>query len=818
MKISYNWLKNYVDFNLSPRKLSEVLTNTGLEVEGLERFESVKGGLEGIVIGEVLNTEKHPNADKLSLTTVDIGKDDPLKIVCGAPNVEAGQKVPVAITGTTLYFDDKPFKIKKTKIRGEVSEGMICAEDEIGLGTSHEGIMVLDPKAKPGMLAKEYFEIKQDHVYDIGLTPNRTDAISHLGTARDLVAAFNHLNKTRKFCLKKPSVEHFKTDNNDRYIDVVIEDKNACPRYSGITISGIKVKESPGWLKNYLNAIGIRPINNIVDITNFVLFELGQPLHAFNADQITGDKVIIKKLPQGTKFQTLDNIERELTKDDLMICNTKGGMCIAGVFGGINTGVNEKTRNVFLESAYFNPKSIRKTASHHKLQTDASFRFERGADPNITVYALKRAALLIKDIAGGKISSVIVDKYPNPIKRQNINIKYKNIKRITGKAIDHTTTKNILHDLDIEIKYENEEGLSLLIPTYRVDVTIEADVIEEILRIYGYNNIETSDRVISSISYTSKPDPHRLKNIISDYLTSNGFYEIINNSLTNSKYIEFSKNLKSENNVQIFNPNNQELDVLRQNLLFGGLEAIAYNHNRKSYDLKFYEFGRIYHLRKSKNKDPLTGFKEYTHIGLFITGKKHKESWATIEENTDIYYLKAFTNNILEQLGLKDNKLSYDTKISEDFLEGIRIFHQKDLIAELGQVCQEYTDKFDITQDVFYANIHWDKLLKLVKEVSLQYKEIPKFPAVRRDLALLVNKDVNFQTIKELAFKAEKELLKSVSLFDIYEGRNIEKGKKSYALSFILQNPEKTLTDKVIDKTMDKLIKTFQKQINAVIR
>ncbi|MCD4773412.1 MAG: phenylalanine--tRNA ligase subunit beta, partial [Bacteroidales bacterium] len=818
MKISYNWLKKYIDFNLGPEELSEILTDCGLEVEGLEKIQSIKGGLNGFVVGEVLTKEKHPNADKLSVTTVDIGEEHSLNIVCGAPNVATGQKVIVATIGSIIYSGDEEFKIKKTKLRGEISEGMICAEDEMGMGTSHDGIMVLNPEAKTGTSAKKHFNIREDYVYEIGLTPNRSDATSHIGTARDLVSVLNHLNNTRDYKLNIPSVDDFKTDNYSKKIDVIVKDQKACPRYSGLTISNIEVKESPDWLKNQLNSIEVRPINNIVDITNFVLFETGQPLHAFDADKIIGKKIIVKKYPKGTKFTTLDEIERELSDNDLMICNEKGGMCIAGVFGGMKSGVTEKTKNIFLESAYFDPTSVRKTSKHHGLQTDASFRFERGADPQITTYALKRAALLIKKITGGEISSDIVDFYPEKIEKWIINILYKNVDRLIGKEIDRTEIKNILQDLDIKIINETEKGLKLLIPTFKVDVTREADIIEEILRIYGYNNIEIPTKVKSSLSFRSKPDTEKLQNLISDQLSDNGFYEIMNNSLTNSDYIEKNPALDAKNNIRMLNPISRDLDILRQTLLYGGLESIAYNHNRKISDIKFYEFGKIYLLNNfEKEKDVLSKYFEEKHLSLFLSGRKNADSWKDKESNVDFFDLKIFTNNIIKRLKININMLDMNNKVSKVFSEGLIYKSNNKKLIEFGSVSPNILNDFDIKQDVFYADINWDFAITLINKSQIEYKKVSKFPAVKRDLALLINKNVTFDEIEKIAFQTDRHLLKSIKLFDVFEGDKIGKDKKSYAVSFILQNPEKTLNDKIIDKTMNKFIKVFEEKLNAKI-
>lgn len=817
MKISYNWLRDYIDFDLSAEELSEILTDCGLEVEGMEKKESVKGGLRGIVIGKVLTTKNHPNADRLTVTNVDTGEETPLHIVCGAPNVAAGQKVLVAKVGTTLHMGDKSFEIKKAKIRGERSEGMICAEDEVGLGTDHEGIMVLDEDAEIGQAAREYFQIEEDIVYEIGLTPNRSDATSHIGVARDLAAVLNQKYATDKYTLKRPDVSDFRIDNTHNHIDIEIEDEDACPRYTGITLSGVRVGESPDWLKNRLNLIGVRPINNIVDITNYVLFETGQPLHAFNADKIKGKKVIVKKLPSGTTFKTLDEVDRSLTAEDLMICNTQGGMCIAGVFGGVDSGVEEGTENVFLESACFNPASIRKTSKYHGLQTDASFRFERGADPNITEYALKRAIMLMKEVAGGQISSEIIDKYPKPADKWEVRINYKNVDRLIGKSIQHDIIKKIFESLEIEIKNEDEEGLDLLIPTFKVDVTREADLVEEILRIYGYNNIEDAPQLRSSLSFTKKPNPGRVQNEIAAYLSNNGFYEIMNNSLISSSYIAKSETYTEQENVNMYNPLSTDLNIMRQSLLHGGLESIVYNQNRKAEDLKFYEFGRTYRKLDQTTEDPLSKYAEENRLAIFLTGKKAPESWAGKQEEVNFFDLKAHVENIFNRLGLR-KKLKVREEISANLKEGLIYLHKKTPLAEIGEISAKLMKDFDIKNAVFYADINWDVLLSLVKKEDTQYKEIPKLPAVRRDLSLLVDRAVKFEDIEKIAFQSEPNLLKEVNLFDIYAGKNIEEGKKSYAVSYILQNPKHTLTDRVIDNIMSKLIKTYKKEINAGIR
>ena len=808
-----------MNIEVEPEKLSELLTDCGLEVEGLEKFQSIKGGLEGVVIGEVKTKKQHPNADKLTVTTVDVGKDELLNIVCGAPNVEAGQKVLVATIGTWLYMEDNSFQIKKSKIRGQLSEGMICAEDELGLGKSHEGIMVLDPAVKIGTPAKEYFNIQDDYIFEIVLTPNRADATAHFGVARDLVAVFNHINSNSSSKFICPSVDNFKADNHNTKIDIIVEDSEACPRYSGLTISGVKVEESPAWLKTQLLSIGVRPINNIVDITNFVLFETGQPLHAFDVDEITGKKVIVKKLKPETKFTTLDEVERELTANDLMICNGIEGMCIGGVFGGEKSGVNENTTKVFLESAYFDPKTIRKTSKYFGLQTDASFRFERGADPEMTIFALKRAALLIKQIAGGEISSEIIDIYPNPISRWTIDVNYKNVDRLIGKVIDRDIINKILIDLDFEILEKTSDGIKVRVPTRKVDVKREVDLIEEILRIYGYNNVGIPAKVNTSISFCPYPDPEKVQNIIADYLSNTGFTEIMNNSLTKSKYLEsYTTDLELKNNVKILNPLSQDLDVLRQSLVFGGLETIIYNINRKIPDLKLFEFGKSYSYNKDNDEDSLKNYSENTQLVLFITGKNEIESWKTDQKNSGFYDIKVFLTNILKRLGIKNSLLDVNHDVSKIFTEGLSYNYNKHKLLEFGQLSNKLLKDFDIKQNVFYAEIKWDLLLNLVKNISIYYQETPRYPEVRRDLALLINKSVRFEEIESLAYQTEKSLLKKIRIFDVYEGDKIGKDKKSYAVGFILQSPFKTLTDKLIDKTMNKLINVFEKNLNAKIR
>ena len=823
MKISYKWLKTYLNIDITPERVAQLLTDCGLEVESLEKIESIKGGLQGVVVGEVMSCAKHPDADKLSITTVNVGDPELLHIVCGAPNVAAGQKVLVAALGTIIYSGDESFTIKKSKIRGELSEGMICVEDELGLGTSHAGIMVLSAEAVVGSKARDFFNIEDDFVFEIGLTPNRSDATSHIGVARDLSAIINNLpeNTTANTSLIYPSVEAFKQDNNSLPIDIIIEDTVACPRYTGVTISGVEVKDSPDWLKKRLNAIGLRSINNIVDISNFILFETGQPLHIFDADMIIGNKVIVKKLPKGTKFITLDDAERELSGEDLMICNAVEGMCIAGVFGGAKSGVTAQTKNIFIESAYFDPTTIRKTSKLHGLKTDASFRYERGADPNITVYALKRAALLIKEVAGGAISSPIVDVYPTPISRKSIDIAFANVDKLIGKVIDRNIIKNILTSLEIEIQSATDNGLSFLIPTNKVDVTREVDVIEEILRIYGYNNIEIGSELHSSLAFISKPDKEKVQNLVSDYLTNNGFTEIMNNSLTSSDYLNRVSDFDVTNNVKILNPLSKELDVMRQTLLFGGLETIIYNVNRKITDLKLYEFGNTYKFNQGQPADAnvTKKYSEEKHLAVFLTGKSQSEAWNTTQENVDFFMLKSYVYNVLKRLRIDVSKLAVNKTVLQYFSEGLDLStNNTKTIVSFGNLNSKTLTAFDIKQAVFYADFNWNNIIKLLSAKEIEFVEIPKFPEVRRDLALLINKEIEFGEIVKIAYQVEKNILKKVTLFDIYEGDKLEAGKKSYAVSFILQDTEKTLNDKQIDGIMNRLIKTYNEKLGATLR
>jgi len=817
MKISYNWLKDYLDIDIEPLKLSTILTGIGLEVESMEEWESVKGGLKGVVIGEVLTCKKHPDADKLTVTTVNISDSHPLQIVCGAPNVAPGQKVPVATIGTRVFKGEESIEIKRSKIRGELSEGMICAEDELGLGPLHEGIMVLDENAVPGTPAAEYFEIVKDTKFEIGLTPNRIDSGSHFGVARDL-AAYLNINEGLTKKARLPSVENFTADNNDNPYDVIIENAVACPRYSGITISGVKVAESPQWLKNKLRAIGQNPINNVVDITNFVQHEIGQPLHAFDADKIDGKKVIIRNLPDNSKFVTLDGVERSLSSKDLMICNIHEGMCIAGVFGGIRSGVTEATENIFLESAYFNPVSIRKTAKRHTLNTDASFRFERGTDPERTVWALKRAAMLIKELAGGNISSEIIDIYPEKINRSKIDVSYKNITRLTGRQIDPLIIKKILDLLDIEVLRENGDEMTLEIPLYRVDIHREADVVEEILRIYGYNNVDIDEHVNSILYFPEKPDKEKLQNIISDMLTANGYSEIMCNSLNPASFYE-NGDFDKERLVILANPLSSDLNAMRQSLLFGGLSSVAWNLNRQNTDLKLYEFGHCYFYNNSGRSVPSADdYSEKKSLDIFISGNRGKERWNYKTSPTDFFNIKAATEMVLARLGLEPGNMPASESNRNYYSESITYLVDNNLVAESGKISGQYLDKFDIAQDVYYAHIEWDLLLKLIKEHRISYRELPKYPWVRRDLALLLDKGIRFSQIREIAFRTEKNILRDMDLFDVYESESLGQNKKSYAVSFILRDDMKTLTDKTIDKIMNNLINVFKKELNASIR
>lgn len=815
MNISLNWLKDYLKIDLGVEEICEILTSIGLEVGGYEKFESIRGGLRGLVIGEVKTCEAHPDSDHLHVTTVDLGDGRLTPIVCGAPNVAAGQKVVVATIGTVLYDGDKEFVIKKSKIRGKESEGMICAEDEIGIGHDHAGIIILPAEVKAGTPAAEYYQISTDYTIEIDITPNRVDGASILGVARDLAA---YLQQKQDIHYTLPSVEAFKADSNTAGISIEVQRPEACPRYAGVCIEGVKVQESPEWLQNRLKAIGLHPINNVVDVTNFILFELGQPLHSFDKDKIKGNKVIIRSFPTGTKFTTLDGLERELNENDLMVCNTEEPMCIAGVFGGLKSGITEETTNVFLESACFDPVFVRKTARRHGLNTDASFRFERGTDPNIVIYALKRAALLIKELGGGRITSEIIDIYPNPIADFEVEIKYAHVDRLIGKSIGHETIKKILTSLEIKIVREDHESLLLHVPPYRVDVRREADVIEDILRIYGFNNIEVPSKVNSTLSYSEKPDDFQLKNKISDLLAANGFNEIMNNSLTKASYFEQFETYKPENTVMLFNPLSSDLSAMRQTLLFGGLETIAYNVNRKNNSLRLFEFGKAYTFHKKEGDNHLKQYKEEDKLALFITGNKTQPSWNSKEQKSDFFNIKCYAEMILTRMGFKVENLTLDECSEDIYREGIVYTQNGKHIVTIGMLSHKVLKMADIEQDVCYAEFSWENLLKAIKNHTISFTPMPKFPAVKRDLALLLDKKVTFKEVRDIAMRTEKNLLKSVSLFDVFEGEKLGVDKKSYAVSFTLQDEEKTLTDKQIDKIMNKLMGTYKHLLGAEIR
>ncbi len=809
MKVSYNWIKQFINVDLDVEKASEILTSTGLEVEGVEPFESIKGGLKGIVVGHVLTCEQHSNADKLKVTTVDIGEGEPVQVVCGAPNVASGQKVPVATIGTVLY-DDKgeEFKIKKGKIRGEESFGMICAEDELGLGESHDGIMILDDSLKPGTPANEVFDIENDYMIEIGLTPNRADAMGHFGVARDLKAVLlQHFNQDLE--VKDPTKEELIIDNTNNSVEVVVEDYDLCPRYTGITIEGLTVKESPEWLRNRLKTIGLSSINNVVDATNYILHDLGQPLHAFDLEKVKGNKVVVKKGLKDHKFVTLDEVERTLHEDDLMICNEREPMCIAGAFGGLHSGVTESTTSIFLESAYFNPVSVRKTAKRHAINTDSSFRFERGVDSSITLAALKKAANLIIELAGGKVSSEIIDLYPNPIPDFEVSLKFNTVDKLLGEKIPHDTIIRILNSLEITVKSEFDGGIVLNVPAYRVDVQREADIVEEILRIYGYNEIAIPTKLNASIVFSEKFNPNQVQEKVANHLASIGFNEMMANSLGKASYNELSDSINNEATVAILNPLSQDLGAMRQSLLWGGLEAVAYNINRKNTDLKLFEFGKTYHKYES-------GLQEFRCLSMLMTGKRLTENWIYNEATSDFYYAKGVVENVLAKLKLR--KLNYSPVKNDVYSEGVQIKVFKKVVAEIGVVNKALLKKFDINQSVIAVNFNWDNVLALTEMQKIEFTDIPKFPSSRKDLALLVDDTVQFNDLYNTAYQTERGLLKNVNLFDVYEGKNLPKGKKSYALSFELRDDNKTLNEKQIDKTMKKLISAFEKQYGAELR
>jgi len=807
MKVSYNWIRQFINVPESIEEHTALLTSLGLEVEGVEKFESIKGGLQGIVVGHVTECVPHPNADKLKLTQVNLGAQT-VQIVCGAPNVAAGQKVPVATIGTTLYTEDgEAWKIKKGKIRGEESHGMICAEDELGIGTSHDGIMMLDDSLEPGTLFSEVINLENDHTIEIGLTPNRSDAMSHLGVARDLRAGLAIDGNLLEFIT--PSVSSFYVDNRTHRVAIEVENTQLAPRYCGVTISGITIKESPEWIKNRLKTIGITPKNNVVDVTNYVMHELGQPLHAFDLNHIEGKKIVVKTVAAGTVFKALDEVDYTLHEDDLMICDAVKPLCMAGVYGGFNSGVKNETTSIFLESAYFNPVSVRKTAKRHGLNTDASFRFERGIDPNITEYALKRAALLIQETAGGEITSDITDLYSQKIEDQQVFLPYAKVNSLIGQDIPKEEIKSILRTLDINVNNVTETGLGLTIPAYRNDVTRPVDVIEEILRVYGYDRIGTSDKLNASIAQSSRLDNHKLQNLVGQQLAGQGFYEMMANSLTSDKYHTLTEQISPKNEVRMLNPLSSDLSVMRQSLIYGALEAVAHNLNRKQDNLRLFEFGNTYHQYQERQ------FTEQKHLSIITTGAIHEQSWNSAQRTADFFYLKGAVIAVLKRLGI--SVISEKPTKMEFLSEGISL-NSGAKIADLGVVKKKLCKKFDIEATVHYANIYWDEVLKLVQKERKTVTDIPKFPAVKRDLALLVNETISFRELHDIAVQTEKKLLQEVQLFDVYEGKNLPQGKKSYALSFLLQDASKTLTDKQIDKSMNKIQQQLEKQLGAELR
>lgn len=822
MNISYNWLKEYVDFDLTPQETADALTSLGLETGSVEKVESIKGGLQGLVIGEVLTCEAHPDSDHLHVTTVNLGDGGaPAQIVCGAPNVAAGQHVVVATLGTKLYDGDKEFVIKKSKIRGVESFGMICAEDEIGVGTSHDGIIVLPPDTVPGTPAREYYNVTDDYVLEVDLTPNRIDAASHYGVARDLAAWLALHGKEGH--LRMPSTDGYHSDRPDGATTVTVENAEACPRYSGVTIRNIKVQESPKWLKDYLTTVGQRPINNIVDITNFVLLAFNQPLHCFDLAKVKGGRVVVRTVPDGTKFTTLDEVERTLTDRDLMICNAEEPMCIGGVLGGLDSGVTDSTTDIFLESAYFNPTWVRKTARRQGLNTDSSFRFERGIDPNTTVKFLKIAAMLVKELAGGEICGDIVDIKSQDFPPFPVTLEYSYVNGLIGKEIGHDTIKGILKSLEIEITAETDTTLQLLVPTYRVDVQRPCDVVEDILRVYGYNNVEFGDTVHSSLSYKGEIDvKQNLQTLISEQLTAAGFNEILNNSLTAISYYEGSEAYPIDNCVKLLNPLSNDLGVLRQTLLYGGLESIAHNINHKAANLRFYEFGNVYRFDPSADGSEklLAPYSEHTSMGIWMSGNNHDANWNDKERRLTVYDLKAVVENLLARIGLGSKEIVAEQMPScEIYSASLTLKHRTGkVIGELGIIKPAVRRKFDIEQDVFFAQLNWDALVKMTMKKTVTFTDLPKTQPVKRDLALLVDKSVTFAQVEQVVRQSERKLLRSVTLFDVYEGKNLEPGKKSYAITMTLQDDEKTLQDKQIDATMNKIIANLQKQLDAKLR
>ena len=820
MNISYNWLKDYLDFDLQPDEVAAALTSIGLETGGVEEVQTIKGGLEGLVIGEVLTCEEHPNSDHLHITTVNVGGAEPLQIVCGAPNVAAGQKVVVAVNGTKLYDGDECFTIKRSKIRGVESNGMICAEDEIGIGTDHAGIIVLPADAVVGTPAKEYYNVKSDYVLEVDITPNRVDATSHFGVARDLAAYLKQNGKPAN--LKRPSVDAFKIDDEVPAIEVVVENKEACLRYSGITIKNVTVKESPEWLQNRLKVIGLRPINNVVDITNYILHGVGQPLHSFDADKIKGNKVVVRSATEGAKFVTLDGVERTLTDRDLMICNVEEPMCIAGVFGGLDSGVTEQTKNVFLESATFHPTWIRKTARRFGLNTDASFRYERGLDPNQTVEVMKRAALLIQEVAGGTITGAIQDIYPVPVAPYRVELTYDKVNTLIGKVIPVETVKSILESLEMKIVSETAEGLVIDVPVYRIDVQRDVDVIEDILRIYGYNNVEFSDNVKSNLSYQTPTDrSYKLQNLISEQLCGCGFNEILNNSLTRSAYYDNLSTYPVSHCVMLMNPLSADLNCMRQTLLFGGLESVEHNAKRKNGNIRFFEFGNCYdyNIDHKKEGETLAEFSEDYRLGLWVSGSRVDNNWAHPNEKFSVYELKAYVENILVRLGVNLQKVIFGNLANDIYSAGLSITTSSGRqLGTMGIVSPKICKEMDIETDVYYAELSWTLLMKEIKKSKVTFSEISKFPAVKRDLALLLDKNVQFAEIEKIATESERKLLKNIALFDVYEGKNLPAGKKSYAVSFYLQDEGKTLNDKQIDAIMKKIQTNLEQKLGAQLR
>ena len=820
MEISYKWLKEYVDFDLTPQETADALTSCGLEVDALEEVQTIKGGLKGLYVGKVLTCELHPNSDHLHITTVDLGKAEPQQIVCGAPNVAAGQKVIVADLGCVLYDGDKEFVIKKSKLRGVESLGMICAEDEIGVGTSHDGIIVLPEDAPVGQPAAEYYHLESDWIIEIDITANRSDALSHWGVARDLYAWLKRNGHAT--ALHRPDCSEFAVDNHDLPIDVEIENTEACKRYACVSISGCEVKESPEWLQNKLKVIGLRPINNIVDITNYVMMAYGQPMHCFDADMVKGSKIVVRTQPEGTKFVTLDGEEHTLGEHDLSICNAEDPMCIAGIFGGKGSGTYDTTKNVVLESAYFHPTWIRKSARRHGLSTDASYRFERGIDPNGTIYALKQAAILCKQLAGGKVSMEIKDVYPNPINDARVQLDFEYVDRLIGKNIGNDMIRSIVESLDMKIVSETETGLELDVPAYRVDVQRPCDVVEDILRIYGYNNVEIPTQLKSSLTIPSDIDKayHR-QNVIGEQLVGCGFREILNNSLSKTAYYTELNKYTEETTVKVMNPLSNDLGVMRQSLLFGGLESISRNINHKMPNLRFFEFGNCYHYspEKKNDEDPIKAYTEEMHLGMWTTGKRVEGSWAHADEKTSFYELKAYVMNIFTRLGVNPGIVVTETSDNNIFGKALALKARSGkVLCEMGTVCHKLLKKMDIDQDVFYADINWDNVMRAIKKNEVLYHDISKFPSVSRDLALLIDKSVEFEQIEQIAHQTEKKLLKSVELFDVYEGKNLPEGKKSYAVNFILQDETKTLNDKQIEAIMTKLINNLKQKLGAELR